>query len=277
MSAKKLLLLIPILTSFIAAEAVAGPVFSSASYSSDITFRDAIGNTSMTIAYDGANYWSASGGSSSGTRYAQYDSAGNSLSTFSPGIDFRSVFTDAGGNVYARGYASSTIYQQTAPGVFASFLSLSGGSLDAQSAVVMNNSGKFVAMQGGNVNIWDASGNFTSSFSLGGYSGSYPEDRGIAVEDNYLFTYFNQTLSAWDYSGNLLDQATLVSAGTSFDSYFSLSYANDHIFVVDQAGQTWRGYDVGLGNAAAVPEPSVLALFGLGLAGLGFMRKKKTA
>ena len=35
-------------------------------------------------------------------------------------------------------------------------------------------------------------------------------------------------------------------AGTSFDSYFSLSYANGMVWIVDTAGGNWRGFDVGL-------------------------------
>ena len=251
----------------------AGPVFDSASYAADIVFTDVLGSTTMTVAFDGSNYWSASGGSASGDRYAQYDAAGSVVSTYAPGLDFRSVFTDASGNVHARAFSDPTIYSQTSPGVFAPLLSLSGGSLDAQSSVVLDDDGNFVAMDNGAVDVWDPTGALLSSFTLTGYTGGYPENRGIAAAGGYLFTYFSGLLTAWDYSGNLLDEAVLTDAGSSFDSHFSLSYANDHIFVVDAPGSAWRGYDIGLG--VAVPEPGTLALLGLGLAGLGLVRRRK--
>jgi hypothetical protein len=50
--------------------AAAGPVFSAANLNASQTFRDALGPTTMTLAYDGSSYWSASGGGSSGVRYA---------------------------------------------------------------------------------------------------------------------------------------------------------------------------------------------------------------
>ncbi len=275
---KKVLSGIALVSALVATGAVAGPVFDNPSYSADITFQEAgsLLSTSMTITYDGGNYWSTSGGGNGGTRLAQYDGAGNVVGTYAPGIDFRSIFTDGSGNVFARGYSSATIYQQTAPGVFSSYLSLTGGSLGSQSSVVMNEDGQFVAMNNGSVSVWDATGAFDFAFTLNGYSGSYPTNRGIAVAEDYLFTYYNRTLSAWDYAGNLLDQTTLAGAGTSFDSYFSLSYANDHLFVVDYARGLWRGYDIGF-STQRIPEPGTLALLGLGLAAIGFARKRKQA
>lgn len=273
---KRILPLLAAATMAVATQSSAAPVFNAASYTADVTFADALNSTSMTMAYDGTNYWSASGGSSGGNRYAQYNSGGGLVGTFAPGLDFRSVFTDAANNVYARQFNSNTIYKQSSPGTFGSFLSLTGGSLDAQSSVVLNSAGQFVAMQGGTVNVWSASGAFSNSFSLSGYTGNYPENRGIAAAGNNLFTYFNQTLSAWDYSGNLVDTATLTAAGTSFDSYFSISYANDRIFVVDNAGGTWRGYDIGVAGGN-VPEPGTLALLALGLIAASVSRRRVKA
>src|ERR1019366_8684814 len=63
---------------------LAGPVFSSGSCTAGFTFTDALGpgGTTMAVAYDGVSYWSASGGSPDGTRYAQYSGAGAVVGTY---------------------------------------------------------------------------------------------------------------------------------------------------------------------------------------------------
>jgi len=106
-------------------------------------------------------------------------------------------------------------------------------------------------MEGGTVSRWNLAGTFLGTVTLSGFGiageNSYPQNRGIAAFGSYWFTYNSNTriLSAWDLSGTRVDTTTLTAAGTSFDSGFSLSYANGKIFVVDSAGATWRGYDVG--------------------------------
>src|SRR5262249_24115077 len=77
---------------------------------------------------------------------------------------------------------------------------------------------------------------------------NYPQDRGIAALGNNWLTYSNGTLSVWDQTGNRIGTTTLVGAGTSFDSHFSLSEANDKVFIVTQASGTWDGYAVQLGG-----------------------------
>lgn len=257
--------------------AYASGVFSSSSYSATTTFQDHDPSTTMTLAWDGANYYTSSGGSAS-SPYAKYDASGNFIASTSPtpGIDFRSVFTDSSNDLLARGFNSRTIYQQTSFGHFSALTQLNGGNLDAQSAVVMNGAGtEYLAEINGTVSRWNLAGNYLGSFSLAGFSAlGYPQDRGLAVAGNDLLTYYNGTVTAWDMSGHNLGSATLLGAGTSFDSYFSFSYAHDKFWVVDQAGRTWRGYDLGLASAN-VPEPGSLALLALGLVCLGAKRRNR--
>lgn len=266
----------------VAGHSAASPVFGAASYNAVKTFTDGNPGTTMTLAWDGTNYYTSSGGFL-GSPYAKYDAAGNLIGSQapSPGIDFRSVFTNGSNDLLARGFNSNTIYKQTAFGSFTTFLTLTGGTLDDQSAVVLDGSGTmYIARNGSTVSEWDLSGTFIASVNLIGLSGSennYPQGRGIAAIGSYWLTYDSQTLSAWDpVTGTRLDTTTLNGAGTSFDSNFSYSYADGKFWVVDQAGGTWRGYDVGLGNGGvAVPEPVSLALFGMGLLGMGVCRRRQ--
>lgn len=229
----------------------------------------------MTIAFDGTNYWSVSGGGPDLVREAQYDAAGNFVATYSPGLDFRSDFTDSAGNLYARSYADPTIYKQTSPGVFAPYVTLAGGALDVQSSVVLNGAGtEYIAFSAGTLSRWDLAGNALSAVTFSGYGsmgteGDYPENRAVAaVGDTYL-TYSDGLLSVWDLSGDRIDTYTLNSAGQNFNSYFSFSYANNRVWVVDDLHGDWRGY-VYPSSTNAVPEPSSLALaFIGGIAALG--------
>lgn len=260
-----------------AAPAMADGIFAN-SYNALMTFKDADPGTTMTLCFDGTNFWSGSGGGS-GSPMAQYDAAGNFISNYTPNLDQRSLFTmNNTGAVFLRQFADPTIYKQTSPGVFAAALTLSGGSLDAQSAVVFTANGGFLAMQGGNVSLWDAAGNSTGGVGLSGWGsmfgeGVYPQDRGIADgviagnQEIYL-TYSNGSLSGWDTSGNRIGTTTLNGAGTSFDSHFSISVADNKVWVVDEAGGLWRGYDVGL-----VPAPSSVGV--LALAGIFAARRRR--
>ncbi|HZR84182.1 MAG TPA: myxococcus cysteine-rich repeat containing protein [Candidatus Binatia bacterium] len=226
------------------------------SYSAGMVFQDALNSTTMTLAFDGTSFWSSSGGSVSGVRYAQYAANGALVATYSPGLDFRSVFTSFNSStVYARQFNDPTIFVQTAPGTFAPQLTLTGGTLDWQSAVGFAAGGsEMVAMNEGVVTRWNAAtGNVIGTTTLAGFGSqndenTYPQNRGVAAAGGYYLTYSKGVLSAWDASGARVGDTTLTAAGQTFDAHFSLSYANGKVWIVDQAGASWRGYDVGLGS-----------------------------
>lgn len=257
------------------------------SYSADVTFTDPLtASVTMTITYDGTSYWSSTGNSTDGVRYAKIGSNGVTVQTYSPGLDFRSVFVNptSRGTVYARAYGDGKIYQQTSPGVFtATSVTLSG--LDSQSSVVFNGAGtEYLAMNNGVVSRFNLSGTLLGTVSLSGWGsnseGSYPQNRGIAAAGDYWFTYTGVgtgggTLSVWDTSGNRIGTTTLLGAGNTFASNFSLSLANGRIFVIDDTAGTWRGYKIG--DFSAVPEPETWAMLGAGAAWVGLLRWRRKA
>ncbi len=209
------------LATAVSMSASAGPVFSSASYNASMTFLDKNPGTTMTLAFDGTNYYSGSGGGSS-SPIAKYDASGNFIASTSPtpGIDFRSVFTNSSNDVLARGFASSAIYKQTSTfGTFTQVLTLGSPTPDVQSAVVLNSQGsEYISRVVATVNRWDLAGNALAQVTLTGSptvtATGYPSGRGIAAAGGYWLTYAAQTVYAWDYSGNLLDSALLNGAGT---------------------------------------------------------------
>jgi hypothetical protein len=253
---------------------IASAQFANSNYNATQIFQDGgqgNGATTMTIAFDGTNYWSAYGGFGTNPVH-QYDNAGNLQNTYQVPIDQRSIFSDPAGDVFIKAYASNTIYKQSAPGSFSPYLNLNGGSLDAQAGVVFTGS-EYLENNYGTINRWDASGNFLGTVGLSGFGGQnnesqYPQGRGVAYAGGYYLTYSQGVLSAWDGSGTRTDTTILNGAGQSFDSHFSLSYANNMVFVVDQGGGAWRGYDVGL-----IPTPGAACL--LGLAGIGASRRRR--
>jgi PEP-CTERM motif len=250
------------------------------------SFQDVLppsANHSMGLAFDGTSYWETSGGNTNGDREAQYNAAGVNLGIFQPGLDFRSVFTGAGGAIYGSTFSSNVIYHQTSPGVWAPFVTLVGGNLNSQSDVVLDGAKtEYIANNNGVIGRWDLSGNFLGTTNLIGFGSqgteaSFPQAVRLAAVGSTWLTYSDGVMSTWDMSGNRIDTNTLAGAGQMFDSYFSFSYANGMAWVVDTTQGTYRGY--AYGASSAVPEPSSIAMAAMGgivLAGSYVLRFRRS-
>jgi hypothetical protein len=248
----------------------AGAVFTAGSYESSLSLDgNGTGSTPTGVTYSGGTYYTGSGGNPQSPE-AQNDSAGALVAVASPnpGLDFRSLFTDATGAVYARGYANSTIYKQTSFGNFEALVSLSG-TLDGQMQVILNSAGTmYIGNSSGSIQEWDLTGALTRTFSLdpsGGSQGTIS----IAAFNGYLLNYSNGVLSAYDDgTGQLIDSTTLTGAGSG---NYGTAYANGYFFVPNQQNG-YQGFSIA--SATDVPEPASFALLGVGMLAVGMARRR---
>ncbi len=211
-----------------------------------------LADTSMNLTFDGQRYYSGSGGGPQGNRIGQFDVDGNYIASYQPELDLRSIFTMGGNSqpLFARQYADNTIYKESGPGTFAPSVTLQG-SMDDQSAVAFNDNGQFFfAMSpGGLVQVWDTGGVEQKPIKLIDFGtmadeDNYPQNVCVNTGGNYLITYSNGLLSAWSVEGKRVGETKLIDAGTSFDSHFSISYANGKVWVITEANGVWLGYEI---------------------------------
>ncbi|PCI67748.1 MAG: hypothetical protein COB26_09125 [Piscirickettsiaceae bacterium] len=83
------------------------------------------------------------------------------------------------------------------------------------------------------------------------------------------------TFNAYDNASNLLESITATG------DWVSTSFASSGIYRIDALQPSdawgWGLENLSFDSSVSVPEPASIALLGLGLAGIGFSRRKKSA
>jgi hypothetical protein len=249
-------------------------------YSSQSVF-----DTPMPVSFDGTSYWAPSGGGISSPLH-QYDPiTGDVIGTSVPGIDFRSSFADASGNIFASGYSDNRIYPMTSLGVFdlGTTFALQTVTPNDQAPVILSPDGtQYASRVGDTINFWSViDGSWQSALTLSGYgtvsgevpSGNDQTNLDLAVYGAYYLTYLegSDEVFAWDTSGNRVGNLTLLNNSSA--TAYSFSYSNGYLFT--NGGGEYRGY--ALAPPVAAPEPGTLAMSLFGLAGLIMRRRRKAA
>ena len=95
------------------------------------------------------------------------------------------------------------------------------------------------------------------------------------------FTLLSNGVGYWSYAnGGLpgsytIDAAQDILTGNELHGAIQFNGLINQINWTSSPHENWHGITVG-SLSTSVPEPSILVLIGIGLAGLGFIRRKKT-
>lgn len=256
-----------------ASSAAAGIVFGATSYTSTLTLQSASGYYIPTsVTYSLGNYYTGYGGGTN-SPFVKLDAAGNVLSSLrpAPGMEFRSLFSDAGGAAYARDYQINYLYKETSFGSFVIFQQLTG-PFAINSQVVLDSAGThYVGNNSGTLQFWDLAGLKTKSVVLaaGASKGA------VSIFGNYAVSYNAQGLNAYDLTtGALVDTAQLNGATPGpYALNYGQGYANGYFFITNADG-SFSGFQIGQPDGG-VPEPAAWAMLTVGFGIIGTAARRR--
>lgn len=228
-------------------------------------FGDKSGLTPMSADFDGTWIYTVSGGNINGDRLARYFLDGTLDQTFAPGIDFRSIFTDNSGNLFAKEWGTGNVYSMSQDGMPTFLYTLNDPQ--AQSSASFNaDDTELYTRDGSTIRRYNSStGMFLGSFELMGLIGdelSTPAAWQMETSrSGRIFTYAAGIVSEWDTKGNRIGTSNIPITGdpSGFDTTFSFAVGgDDNIYLYSESSNTWKVWNIG------IPAPGTLALLAIG-------------
>ncbi len=216
-----------------------------------VQFSDHVRYHNMGITWDGEYYYTVNGGNTDYSDLNRYDESGSLEDGYDLGADGRAIlYNPDEEQLYIKPFGTSLdeveIYlEETSEGLADAFRG-------DQSSVAMSPDGeKLYELHDGTVYVYDAgSGDAEVDFELSSYNSN--EEQGyafaIAASDKFLFVWAPDSdtdILVYTLNGKYVTKFTLPRAGFGF----SLSWANDMLWVADDADGatdgadgTWYGY-----------------------------------
>jgi hypothetical protein len=266
----------------------------------DATFGD---GTPMAVAYDpNFNQYYGGGGGYPGASVWVWDAAGNVLQTLTPGnVDIRGVTYNANtGEIETVGYGSQSgfgsndgysglyVMGRDGAGLYTGSntqtLPILPGMADDQSVPAYDpDADTFLSRSGNNPDIVNvvshADGSLVMQITLDNASaGAGSTQYNTIGFDSFFDVFFELDFSTqralvFDMSGAYLGASQLPNLG--YESSYALGYTNGQLFIgSNNYDGSYFGFRILEAGPAAAPAPGALALFGLGLVGIGALRRK---
>lgn len=257
------------------AAASAGPVFGAASYTSTLTLQSASTVYVPTGVSFLNNHYYTGYGNGINSPFVDLDASGRLLQSVRPypGMEFRSLFTNAAGDVFARTYNRNVIWKEGTFGTFTALVTLAG-AFDGNGQIVLDSSGtQYVGNNAGTLQFWDLAGLKTRNVVL-----ATGASKGVvSIFGNYALSYNGIALNAYDLGTGALVDTTQLNGATpgQYGLQYGQGYANGYFFITNGDG-SFSGFQIGVPQSA-VTEPTTWALLITGFDVVGTAARRRRA
>jgi hypothetical protein len=221
-----------------------------------LTFDDWSSIRATSADNDGSYIYTVSGGNTSGFRFARYLLDGTVDHIYESGIDFRTLFTNNNGELFAKGFVwydqPAQIFSLTIDGEPTFLFTLNVGHSHASAGFNADDT-EIYTRDGTTMRRFSAAdGSYLGLFTLQGMSAQeleFPAD--FQMETNpagRIFTYAVGVVSEWNLDGQRIGTCTIpIDTPDGFETTWSFAVGGDsRVYLLNDDTERWEVYDIGI-------------------------------